>query len=196
MKQLILINGLKRSGKDYLAELIREIEGEINVISFADPIKQIIADTFSISLEQLEDYKNDEVELYTELPKLDGYDYLFVSDFRKILQRFGTEAMKKQFGQDVWAKRGIDLITESDSHINVIPDFRFLIEFNEAVEQATEHGYNVTTINIFNKDLPTPDLHASERELSDNDFEFDYTIDNTGQPANIKEIVKKILSNL
>ena len=76
MKKLILINGLKRSGKDYTAELIEEIIGDIGIVSFAEPMKKIISETFNISLEQLEDYKNDELGIYTEFDTETGSDFL------------------------------------------------------------------------------------------------------------------------
>ncbi len=195
MKKLILINGLKRSGKDYTAELIEEIIGDIGIVSFAEPMKKIISETFNISLEQLEDYKNDELGIYTEFDTETGSDFLEISNFRKILQRFGTEAMKKQFGNNVWAELGIRKATEKNNDIVVLPDFRFVSEYEEAASQASFFGFSVSTIHIFNKDLPPADLHASERDLSDNNFIFDYTIDNTGKP-DIKSKLVNILKSI
>lgn len=194
MKHLILIHGLKRSGKDYTAKIIKEILGdEVSSVSYADPLKQIIADTFGITLEELEDYKNDGEGVYLQEAKLDGYDCKKITDFRIILQRFGTEAMKKQFGDDVWAKRGFENATKQGTDIVVIPDFRFMIEHETAVSDSRFFGNKIHTIHVQNKDLPTADSHASERELSDNNFKFDYYIDNTGQPLNIKTKVQEIL---
>ena len=192
MKHLILINGLKRSGKDFTAQLMSEIIPNIGSISYASPIKEIIADTFEISLEELEEYKNNSELLYLN----NGERFEEISNFRTILQRFGTEAMKKQFGENVWAKRGIDAALELGNDIVVIPDFRFIIESEEAFKAASKYNFTVSTIHIFNDNLPTADLHASERDLSDNNFKFDYEIDNTGQPdisIKVKEIVSKIL---
>ena len=196
MKNLILIAGAKRSGKDYSAELIKELVEDTGVVSFAEPIKQILADTFEISLEALETYKNNSSDYGLELKAYPNnqnpvtFGYL---SFRTALQRFGTEAMKQQFGDNVWGGRGVLSATKLPNNLVIIPDFRFVSEHEEAVKQARFFGYNVYTINIFNKDLSEADLHASERDLSDNNFTFDFSIDNTGQPDNIKKRVKKIL---
>jgi hypothetical protein len=196
MKNLILINGLKRSGKDYSAELLREILGDIGVVSFAAPMKEIIADTFDISLEALDDFKNNDTELFLSKAELDGYSYNPLINFRVILQRFGTEAMKKQFGNDIWAVTGIKTAMEKENNWVIIPDFRFISEYEEAFKQSKDNNFKLNTIHIFNNDLPPADLHASERDLSDNNFIFDYEIDNTGKPDNIKEVLSNIIKDI
>lgn len=196
MRNLILINGLKRSGKDYSAELLEEIIGNIGVVSFAAPFKEIIADTFNISLEDLDDFKNDNTELYLRKAELDGYSHNALTNFRVILQRFGSEAMKKQFGDDVWAVKGIQSAMEKENTWVIIPDFRFIVEYEEALKQSKQKGFKLNTIHIFNDDLPPADLHPSERELSDNNFRYDYEVDNTGRPDNIKEVLSDIVKNI
>ena len=199
MKNLILINGLKRSGKDYTAELIKELTLDTSTVSFATPIKEIIADTFGISAEDLETFKNENQEYGLEIkvyPNNQPSGTIKYTDFRSVLQLFGTEAMKKQFGDNVWAKIGVENATKAGTDLVVIPDFRFMVEYEEADFEAQISGYNLYTINIFNSDLPSADAHASERELQDNNFKFDFTIDNTGQPTNIKEKVQDILNTI
>lgn len=200
MKKVLLINGLKRSGKDYTTELISEILGDENTesISFAGPIKQIISDTFEISLRDLEEYKNDtenyglEIKAYPNNQESVTIKHL---DFRTILQRFGTEAMKPVFGDSVWAELAIRNVIKSNKEWVLIPDFRFVSEFEEAVKEAASNNFEIITINIFNDDLPQPDAHASETELKDKEFKFDFIIDNTGQP-DIEGRVKNILDDI
>jgi len=203
MKKLILINGLKRSGKDYTTDLIKEyIKKEHNqktqTFSFASPIKEIASELFQISLEDLDDYKNDsdlygiEIKAYPNNQPSATIKYL---DFRTILQRLGSEAIKPIFGDDVWAVKAIQKVQESEDEWNIISDFRFISEFKEAKRSGELNGFDVITINIFNDELPSPDAHASETELKDKDFKFDFVINNTGQP-NIDDLVQDIVENL
>ena len=51
---IIGICGHKGSGKDYLANILKEYTG-FKVVHFADPIKDIISDLFKISKGSLQD---------------------------------------------------------------------------------------------------------------------------------------------
>lgn len=197
MKHLILINGLKRSGKDYTANIIKETLGEdATIISYAEPIKNIIADTFNISLKELDDFKNNKQKLFLSEAKIDGYIYKQLSDFRIILQRFGSEAMKKVFGEEIWASLGIEKAIEQNTEVVIISDFRFLVEYEKALAKSKELGFKLSTIHIYDDNLPNNDKHSSETELKENNFVFNYTIDNTDRPENIEEKVQEILSNI
>lgn len=173
MAKLILINGKKRSGKDYFAKLVQmellNHNKSSKIMSFADPIKDIISTTLDISKEDLEKYKNDDnsyglaVQSYQSGIIEEGN----VINFRGILQRFGTEAMKQWFGEDVWVK----LLKQQAEKLNydyiIVPDFRFLCE-----------DVGDITVKIKNDDVECIDNHRSENEL--NDYRFHYIIDNTG----------------
>lgn len=184
--KLILINGKKRSGKDYFAELLAE---ELNnegysaeILSFADPIKDIIAQTFDISSEELDQFKNDAESIIVR----NGGNQKIISNFRLILQRFGTEAMKEYFGEDVWVQLLLQRANEADVDFVLVPDFRFEIE-------AIDDGI---TVKIRNDEIEKncTDNHRSENEL--NDFIFDYTIDNTGYKNitnDVQELVKQMV---
>lgn len=170
--KLILVNGKKRSGKDYFAELLKfqlEKEGKVAaVMSFADPLKDIIADTFEISAEDLDEFKNAPESYKIDIPTTTPAIYT-ETDFRKVLQRFGTEAMKKWFGEDVWVELLINRAQNSEAEYIIVPDFRF---FSEAIPGAV-------TIKIKNDDVDNSgDVHRSETELDT--FEFQHVIDNTG----------------
>lgn len=193
MKNLVvLINGKKRNGKDHTAILLKnELEQrgyKVQIMSFAEPIKVIVASMLGISVEELETYKNDYTEYGLEMRAYPDNQrpVLFGEiNFREILQRFGTEAMKPVFGDDVWAALLYKKAKESDADFVLVPDFRFNIEYNE----------NATTINVFNKDIVSTDTHASETELDN--FKFDWYIDNTGKPdltTAIKQTADYIIS--
>lgn len=196
MTKIILIAGPKRGGKDYCGE---QISLELNrrgystsIMRFADPMKFIIAETFGITMDELEDYKNDtdtfgiEIKAYPNNQPQATIEY---TDFREILQRFGTEAMKPVFGENVWAKIVYDKIDASENEeidFILVPDFRFMIEYDE----------RATTLKVTNTILESnsEDTHASENDLAN--FTFNYEIDNTEQKDisdEIKTYVDKLL---
>lgn len=187
--KIILINGKKRCGKDYFANRLKEqlhLKGKTsNIISFADPIKEILATTFDISLSSLNEYKNNPNTYKIRFVKesVGGDNTVRSSDFRKILQNFGTEAMKKHFGEDVWVKLLQNKIASFDCDYVIIPDFRFSIEYIP----------NAITIKIINNNLHNNDAHVSENDL--NDFSFDYILDNTDNRLN-SQIVNIFVDNL
>jgi len=187
MSKVILINGKKRSGKDYSADLIKkrlEKKGyTAEIIRFADPMKFIVAETFGISEEDLDTYKNDVVEFGYEIkayPDNQPSVTILQDSFRGALQRFGTEAMKPVFGDNIWAKLLYKKAKKLDVDFVLVPDFRFLVEYKK----------KAITLKIRHDVLESEctDTHASETEL--NDFNFDYEIDNTGYPDTTDQIKK------
>lgn len=178
MAKLILINGKKRSGKDYFASMLQEelykVKKTSEVMSFAGPIKEIISETLDISLSDLDKWKNDAESIIVR----DNGHQKIISNFRLILQKFGTEAMKKHFGEDVWQKLLIEKASKSNVDYVIVPDFRFLCE----------DVPGSITIKIRNDEIEknSTDNHRSENEL--NDFKFMYTIDNSDYKATTKDV--------
>lgn len=176
MTRTIAINGKKRAGKDWnatkLKEKLEDSGYSVLVVSFAHPIKDIIAKSLGISIESVELYKNEtedyglEIKAYPNNQRSVTIEYL---NMREILQRFGTEAMKPYFGNDVWARLTYDKIDSSGCDFAIIPDFRF----------PEEHRDGTITIKVVNDviDNSANDSHSSENSLDD--FKFDYIIDNT-----------------
>lgn len=162
--ELILINGEKRSGKDYFANLLKEeLQSRcksVEIMAFADPIKEIMQITFGITAEELDRYKNSEDIVQINQEK-------FIT-FRKILQNFGTDAMQSIFSKHIW----VNLLTQKaytkDVDFILVPDFRF------------EHE-NISPIKarIFNNSIQNNDSHISEQGIMNVEF---YDIDNTDKP--------------
>jgi hypothetical protein len=171
MSQVILINGKKRHGKDFIASLLKnslEAKGKsVEIISFADPMKQIIATMFGITEEELDEYKNDTMTYSLQVVDLYDGTTEYVTNFRTLLQRFGNEAMKPMFGDLVWRNLLYSKTVCSEADYILVPDFRF---YCEKIEEAI-------TINVFNNSIPSSDKHTSETELEN--YEFDYYINNT-----------------
>lgn len=176
-KVIIQIGGFKRSGKDTISKMIAnhyQSKGKlVDIFHYADPLKQIAASIFDISLEQLDEFKNNKTELY----RFNTYEEpCKVTDFREILTKIGNEAIKPVFGSDVWQKIMFENIEKSEADIIIIPDFRFTVE----------HIPNAVTIRINNSDIINDTDHPSETELID--FDFDMSIDNTNYSQNQEEI--------
>lgn len=201
MKTIILINGAKRSGKDFTASLLTEklsgTLGATQTMSFATPLKQVVADTFGISMEYLEEFKNNHTEYDIKCmayPNNQPSVNFLTTDFRTILQRFGTEGMKPIFGEAVWADitaRDAQTAFSDGVEYVIVPDFRFYIE-SDTIKALKEVGINVVTLKIRNDDIDTSDAHASERELDD--YVFDYTIDNTGYNPDLTNLVDEFIT--
>lgn len=174
MKTIILVSGKKRAGKDTVAQMIVEQLDDsysISRLSFAEPMKYIIASTFDVALEDLEDYKNfpklyPVMVMHSELVK----PFELSTDMRKILQRFGTEAMKKQFGDDVWSEL---LYKKIHSDITVVSDWRFKSELEFLKKQK---GVKVITVRVNRVGQVVHDEHISEKDLED--VETDFTLNN------------------
>jgi hypothetical protein len=161
-----MLAGAKRSGKDTIGLLLKqilELEGKtVELISFATPLKFILATTLGISLDELTRLKDEPSNPH-----------------RSYLQRLGTEAMKPIFGETVWVDIAKKTIKESTANYIIITDFRF----------PQEHLSNSTTIKVI-RDSIVPDStasHISEQAL--NDFSFDKIIHNN---SSIPDLVLKV----
>lgn len=176
---VVLINGKKRSGKDFCAGLLKnslEKRGKtVKIVSIAHPLKLIVQKVFGVSRVELDYYKNNPEDVKIEVRKL-GVKLSDLS-FRQILQRLGTDTLSAIFGEDVWIellKREIDKTTVD---FVLVPDFRFK---NEHISEET--------VFIKNMNADTQDLHKSENDL--NEFKFKHVLDNTNYPDITKQIEK------
>jgi len=167
MKKVYLIAGRKRSGKDTFGAILKEVfvnQGKsVELMSFAGPMKQILATTLDITLEKLNVLK--------DIPS---------NPHRGYLQRLGTEATKPLFGDDVWVALAEKAVKLSTADVVIFTDFRF----------PEEKLVNATTIKVVRGNLvdDDADLHISEQAL--NDFKFDITAHNNGTIADLTAIAK------
>lgn len=223
MKKVIMISGKKRSGKDTVANIISQFLEESEILHIAAPMKRIVSKSFGLTLDELEELKNNpdkhymivtdsEFLLHTENEKISierdevverlkgGFsketgirfdtgtakkivsvstepDEEHKTNFRRVLQRFGTEAVKPIFGDDIWVKTLIKKIRSSFNEYILIPDFRFKAEYEGVFHGGMKHGWETYTVRVASPGTEeNPDAHPSETELDD--FSFDYTIEN------------------
>ena len=196
MKPLVIqLLGQARSGKDWTAAQLKayfESQGKsVEIMSYAAPMKRIAAGLFRISLDTLDDFKNRSdnvsIEVYDDMVKTDitSTCFQFNTNFREILQRLGNEAMKPEFGDDVWAQLALKNIKESTSNVIIMSDCRFNVEL-EAIGGIT--------VRVNNHSLPAPMNHPSELELREHAAM--YSLDNTNYrltDEEIADLVKRII---
>ena len=167
-KKVLLIAGQKRSGKDTLAHLISDELNRLGtktvVMSFASPMKTILAVTLGISLEELEDLKNEPSNPHR------GY-----------LQRLGTEGIKPWFGEDVWVRLAKEAVANSDAEVIIFADFRFPEEGSRLPLSFPTKTLKVTRPGL---KADTADQHVSERALEN--WAFEYTVVNDGDVTDLK----------
>ena len=184
--KVILVSGYKRSGKDFVSTILNsELENSISY-SLATPLKDIVATTLGISLDELDLFKNNP-EYYSVVFMFK--DKMFgSSDFRKILQKFGTEATKKWFGDPVWT----DLFIAQDFKEDyiIISDWRFRTE----VEEFSKVYDNVITIRINDDNIVNTDMHPSETALDG--FDYDYVIDNTAKDSTVLKRIEEVIKEI
>lgn len=189
---LILINGAKRAGKDEFAKILTKLlQGTDSAQrSFAAPMKDILAQTLGVSLEVLDDLKNNEDY---KIQFMDSKDSIITTEHtvRKALQIFGTDAIKPYFGVTVWG----DLMLKDYRTFNnctfIVPDFRYPDELKPLLDVGAE----IVTIYI-QRDLVenSGDTHSSETSLQG--FEFDYYVSNNQTLEDLEEKAKMVLKSI
>lgn len=188
--KIIQLSGYKRSGKDHTAKLMKcvlESQGySVDIMSYAQPMKEIISTIFDISLEQLDEFKNNPEQYSISINNsncvvhnIHDIGSWYETNFRRILQLFGSEAMKTQFGDSVWADLMLTKISQSSADYIIIPDCRFLVEIN------TVGG---TIVRVMNDSITLDTSHASETEL--NDYDFDYYLCNDNYTLTTEDILE------
>lgn len=187
--RLIGFSGRKGSGKSMFAKFLKNKYGA-EVISLANPIKELCARLLGVTLEQLNDMKNSDEPLKrsivyydktvwmstirSEVPNIpeqavsdwvEGFLGDTGSTVRGMLQTIGTELIRKH--DEEWhIRRMLETIGNSTAGIVVVDDIRFPNE-REAFEKA---GGKV--FFVLRPDLTIPvSNHSSENSIHWYDFE-------------------------
>ena len=173
MTKLIGLSGYARSGKDTVAALLAK-DHDFKTISFAKPMRD--------ALEALNPYVSDEKGKYPAPLKtvLAQYGWegskasVYAKDLRRLLQNFGTEVGRNQFGEDFWVDLSMKIADRQVAlgHRVVFTDVRFPNEF-EAIKQRGGEVWR-----LIRKDAKPANSHSSETALDG--FEFDKYLYNDG----------------
>ena len=184
MPNIIQLSGRKRSGKDWTATAIKqqlELHGySVEVMSFAEPLKDIASIILDMPLFDLELAKNNNDAVY----RTGSYDNEYLTTFCLLLQKLGTEAMKKHFGESVWYDLLINRIEQSSADYILVPDYRF--------PEETIPG--ALTVRIYSTSVDLTDNHISETALDD--FVFDHVLDNSNKQLTESDIARFVSNHI
>ena len=184
MANIIQLSGRKRSGKDWTATAIKQqLESHgysVEVMSFAEPLKDIASIILDVPLSDLELAKNNNDAIY----QTGSYYNEYLTTFRLLLQKLGTEAMKKHFGESVWYDLLIKRIEQSSADYILVPDYRF--------PEETIPG--ALTVRIHSTSVDLTDNHISETAL-DNHI-FNHVLDNSNKQLTESDIVHFVSNHI
>lgn len=174
--KLIGISGLAHTGKDTLANFLKEKRKEIVIESFATPIKEIMVNYFGFTREQVYDQRLKEIE-----------DKFWNITPRKLMQLIGTEMFRKNFRYDVWVKVFEKKILNNPNNFFVVADVRFN---NEAEMVIRNNGIVIKILR--NSDNVVNMSHESEKGIDENLVHI--FLDNNGDLNDLKKNANIILN--
>ena len=144
-RKIIVLSGEHGVGKDVWANLMKTKNPEIEIIRFADPLREAFAKC-DVHPETIDILKRTDVIFPRKI--VDGYQ-LEGMTMREALVHV-AESNKVKFGQDYYAKQAIEKAQKALEHSKLIvfTDMRFLVE-NEAIQDfAKANALYVERINI------------------------------------------------
>ena len=180
---IISISGKIGSGKDTIAEIIKEKMPEAGweVKKFAGKLKEVATLLTSIPVDKFEDQTFKQTLLPSQWNDSNG-DPMTVRD---LLQRLGTEAMRQGLHNNVWVNA---LFSELETESNwIITDTRFPNEIDACVNRGA-----ITILVVRDSGNHIGTAHASETALDDYN-QWDYIINNTGSRENLRRKIGEIL---
>jgi hypothetical protein len=181
--QVIGLNGLKSSGKSTAAQYLVS-EHNFTEISFAYLLKVSVCQLFGITMEQIEEMKNDPAASVRLTFPNGTYKTM---TFREFLQRYGTEAHRDVFGFDFWVEQMLAHYDLQPSGRYVAADCRFQ---NEAIALKRLGGY---IVRVDRRAVESDDSHASEAGLPDH--MIDVVLDNNSNLIDLGARIDTILES-
>lgn len=173
--KLIALTGKAHSGKDLTAQLLGYKEPRYVRIALADPLKKAVQAVFGLTYEQAHwsSIKEDIIEDWGLSP-------------RQMFQQFG-DAMKAQFGEDIFVKRWEMDYNQTSQGLNVVvPDCRCDVE----ADRFRELGGIIVEVQRGTGLVGSTGKHSTELGLSTLP---DFVIDNRGDIAQLESEVRRLL---
>jgi hypothetical protein len=171
MKSIILIGGKAESGKDSVAEMLKnKLNEKVFILHYGDYVKFVCKEYFNWNGEK------DEVG-------------------RHILQTIGTDKIRT-IKDDFWIEAVCNLVKvlKNDYDLFIVPDLRFLNEIH--IPSRMFWNYKIITVKVERNNY-TSELteeqndHVSETEL--NNYNFDYVIQSESGLDNLETEVDKFI---
>jgi hypothetical protein len=188
---IIGLVGKKGSGKDTIgAYLVKQYGFERK--SFADPLKKSVAALFDIPFSDIDKLKLDnKAVISVSMGEVYPREELISTNmsFRRLLQRYGTEAHREIFGHDFWVDQTLPVRGYYHGRAIVVTDCRFTNE-SDRIKMLDGH-----IIKVIRPDIVDPqDQHASELELTT--IEADHELINNGTIDDLYSAVEELLVTL
>lgn len=187
IKNIYLFTGKAQSGKNYIArELNKALTSEHKTVlelSFAYKLKSFISTLFDMPIEEVDKWKLNEQPFTAN-----------GTTMREILQRFGTDIMRKHVDKDYWIKFVATRIVNTDYNYYLITDYRFpneldVVDYIKLYDLYNLTDYNVKVVKVINNSTIKSSRHESE--LLTDVIDADIVIDNTDHKYkfNIKDFI-------
>jgi hypothetical protein len=182
---LIGLNGRLGSGKDAVYERAKLQYPEAQRHSFADLLKESVAALLGVTVDQLNEWKNDDsVRLVVERKGAPSY-HIVDMNFRTFLQRYGTESHRDIFGDNFWLTAALpERRAEYANGLHFVTDVRFPNEVQFVLDLGGEiwrvHGpdNNDGTAHVSEQVLPVEliSVELDNTRRDDNFKSLDATI--------------------
>lgn len=185
MKELIVLSGFARAGKDTVGDILVQNHG-FTKVAFADKLRESL---YALNPRIMAEYEGmghiqnavSTVQAVIDEEGWDGYkDTMWHDEIRGLLQRMGTEAGRDTIHPDVWINATLPGLPQKA----VITDGRFSNEFNAVLH----HGGEVWRVN--RAGVVQQSDHPSETEALKYEH-FDKTLLNNGTIADLTKTVAK-----
>lgn len=155
------------SGKSTIAEIMKKLKPDIEIISFAQPIRDIMVGLFDVTYKDTIDLKE------TKMINING-DYYTI---RHMMRKIGS--VLRKINPDIF----VELADISSPDI-VIPDVRYQNEYEEIRSLKGK-------IILVQRNVPIRNDDKSERDWRK--FKYDYIIDNNGTIQELEIKIKELL---
>lgn len=174
MRKIIGITGNANSGKDTTADYILSLNQSFKKIAFADPLKNMVIQYLFLTKD----------DVFTTQGKNRFNEYWGMTN-RQILQKVGTDAMRKGFCYDIWVKITQKILLNNKNQNFIISDVRFLneaemIKRNGGIIVRIKRNYHIVQCN-----------HQSENPIDSNIV--DYEIENYGDLQQLYKNIQNVL---
>ena len=180
---IIALCGSKGSGKDTVAQLIREVAIDpVHTVAFADPIKDQIQRIYNLnpdSNEQYDLFKRTDVSF-----QLPGYLSNRVEG-RQIVREIGM--LMRSYDEGQFVRYVIDQIQSRPSFTWVVTDVRFPNEMHAMIQMGAK------IVNVVRPGY-TSDGHVTERGFTGS--RFDYTISNTSSIDDLRVSTLSVMKEI
>jgi hypothetical protein len=182
---IIGLNGRLKSGKDTTYQIIKQFVPNAEQISYAKKLKESAAASIGMTLEQVEELKNDEEAVLMVYDSAGNAIHSFT--MRQYLQWYGTEGHRKVFGDNFWVDQALPVDTDHTDRLLVVTDMRFPDEAQRVLDLGG------ATARVLREAETKHSDHASEQDI---DYLIQYTLDNTGDLDHLERNVRDLLTHL